>query len=345
MKNVRIIQPDDWHVHFRDGKMLNLVVPETDKIFGKCIVMPNLIPPITSNEQAQNYKKKILDNISNNLKIFLTIYLTENLKKNDLERAFLDKNIFAVKYYPQGATTNSSFGINKISKIFHILETMEKYKIPLLIHGEDVDPEVDIYDREKSFIDKILVEIIKRFPNLKITLEHITTEDAVKFILQSKNNIAASITPHHLSSDRNSMLVGGIKPHLYCLPILKRKYHKKALLTVATSGNKKFFLGTDSAPHQKQDKESSCGCAGIFNTKYSLQILTQIFDKENSLNNLEKFTSINGCNHYGLPINQNYLHLVKRDKPIKFSKILKKNHIEIVNYEPDFPVYWDIVWD
>ncbi len=342
MNEINIIQPDDWHVHFRDNEILKLIAPETKKIFGKCIVMPNLVPPVVNSQKAKRYKKEIIDCIGDNLKIYLTLYLTENLTKSELLEAFFNNDIFAVKLYPLGATTNSNFGIKNIKKIMPILELMSLNKIPLLIHGEDVDPDIDIFDREKSFIDKYLTKIVKDFPELKITLEHITTKEAVDFVLSSNNNIVASITPHHLASDRNSMLVGGIKPHLYCLPILKRRKHRDALVKIATSGNKKFFLGTDSAPHLKHDKESECGCAGVFNTKYCMQTLTQLFDDKNCLNNLESFTSLNGTKHYQLPVNKKKIKLIKSDKPIKFNKFLKKNNIQIKNYIPDFQVFWSL---
>ena len=341
MKKITIIQPDDWHVHFRDEEMLKLVVPETDKIFGKCIVMPNLVPPIINNRMAIEYQKRKKNYIRTNLKTYLTIYLTENTDVEDLVAAFKEKNVFAVKLYPLGATTNSNFGIKNLKNIMSVLATMEKNNIPLLIHGEETDPKIDIFDREKYFIDRTLSKIVRNFPKLRITLEHITTIDAIDYI-NSNENIVGSITPHHLASNRNDMLVGGIRPHLYCLPILKRKTHQEELIRVAISGNEKFFLGTDSAPHEIALKENHCGCAGVFNTTYTIQILTQIFENQRALNNLEKFVSINGARHYKLPINEKKINLIKKDEPIKFINKLKINNIEVKIYKPNFEVFWDI---
>tara|TARA_Y100001968_G_C19373581_1_gene726382 strand:- start:424 stop:1452 length:1029 start_codon:yes stop_codon:yes gene_type:complete len=340
MKKISIIQPDDWHVHFRDEEMLKLVVPETDKVFGKCIVMPNLVPPITNNSMAIEYQKRIKKHLKK-VKTYLTIYLTENTDAENLVTAFKEKNIFAVKLYPLGATTNSNFGIKNLKNIMSVLAIMEKNDIPLLIHGEDTDPNIDIFDREKYFIDRTLSKIVHSFPSLRITLEHITTFDAINFI-KSNSNIVGSITPHHLASNRNDMLVGGIRPHLYCLPILKRKAHQKELIKAAVSGNKKFFLGTDSAPHEIALKENQCGCAGVFNTTYTIQILTQIFENYKALNNLEKFVSINGSKHYKLPINKNKISLIKMNYPIKFKEKLKFNDIEVKIYKPNFDVFWNI---
>ncbi len=342
MKKITIIQPDDWHVHFRDEEMLKLVVPETDKIFGKCIVMPNLVPPITNNSMAIEYQKRIKKYVKKSLKTYLTIYLTENTDEDNLLTAFKEKNVFAVKLYPLGATTNSNFGIKNLESIMSVLSTMETNDIPLLIHGEDTDPKIDIFDREKYFIDRTLSKIVDRFPSLRITLEHITTFDAIDYIKLNKN-IVGSITPHHLASNRNDMLVGGIKPHLYCLPILKRKTHQEELIKVAVSGNEKFFLGTDSAPHEIALKENHCGCAGVFNTPYTIQILAQIFENNNALNNFEKFVSIHGSKHYKLPINKNKINLIKKDIPIKFVNKLKINDTEIKIYKPSFDVFWDII--
>ena len=302
-KTIIISSPNDMHVHFRDNEILKLVVPETDKIYENCIVMPNTVPPITNGEMAKDYKLRIMKNIKNNLNPLMTLYLNENTDKDDMIQAFKDKTIFAVKLYPQGATTNSDKGVKNLKNIFPLLNQMEINKIPLLIHGEDTDENIDIFDREKSFIDKYLTEIVRTFPQLKITLEHITTYDAVQYVNETAN-LGASITPHHLASNRNDMLVGGIRPHLYCLPILKRKKHQEALIKVATSGNKKFFLGTDSAPHEIKHKENICGCAGVFNTINSIEIITQIFDEADALSQLENFVSKNSAAFYKIPFNK-----------------------------------------
>ena len=341
LNTLSIKKPNDMHVHFRDEEMLSLVVPETDNIYQNCIVMPNTIPPITTGEMAKKYKSRINKFVTKGLNLLMTIYLTEYTDINDMIKSYHEKKIFALKLYPQGATTNSEKGVKNIESIFPILSEMEKNGIPLLIHGEDTDKSIDIFDREKSFIDKYLTKIITKFPNLNITLEHITTSEAVQFVKET-NNMAASITPHHLASNRNDMLVGGIKPHLYCLPILKRKKHQDALINAATSGNKKFFLGTDSAPHEVKLKENACGCAGVFNTINSIEIITQIFDFKNALENLENFVSTNSSYIYKLPVNQDVISLIKTNYSLKFPENLKKNKLKIKIYNPHFPVYWKI---
>ncbi len=341
INKLTIRTPNDMHVHFRDNDLLSLVVPQTDRYFNYCIVMPNLIPPITNQEMAIRYLNRIKKHIKKGLKPLMTFYLNEKIKIDDMIKAYKNKNIFALKLYPKGATTNSEMGVKNLENIFKILSSMEENNIPLLIHGEDTDKNIDIFDREKSFIDKYLFKIIREFPNLRIVLEHITTSDAVHFVKENKN-IAATITPHHLASNRNDMLVGGIRPHLYCLPILKRRNHQEALIKIATSGNKKFFLGTDSAPHDIKLKENDCGCAGVFNTVNSIEILTQIFDQQNSLKNLENFVSNNSANFYNLQQNESTITLIKMDMPINFPKSLKKNNVILKIYKPNFPVFWKI---
>ena len=345
MNEIEIIQPDDWHVHFRDGEMLNAVVPETTRHFARAIVMPNLIPPVTNGKQAQNYKTRIERAIPphNNFIPFMTLYLTEKTNKDELKEAYIKRLAFAAKLYPAGATTNSESGVKKIQNIMPILEVMSNIGMPLLIHGEVTNQEIDIFDREKEFIDKNLDFIHKELPDLKITLEHITTKEATSYVKEGNKNLVASITPHHLALNRNAIFVGGIKPHYYCLPILKREEHRKALIEVATNGNSKFFLGTDTAPHSNHDKESSCGCAGVFNATYCIPILTQIFDNENLLCNLEKFVSVNGAIHYGLETNKTSIKLSKQNDPVKFKKSIKANENYITIFQPDFNVFWKII--
>ena len=306
MEEIEIIKPDDWHVHFRDNEILKAVVPETSRHFARSIVMPNLTPPVLNAKDAIQYRKKIEKAIPENdqFEPFMTIYLTEETDKNDLKNAYENGLVFAVKLYPAGATTNSESGVKDIKKIMPVLETMAKIGMPLLIHGEVTDKEIDIFDREKVFIDNKLDFICKKLPELKITLEHITTEEATIYVNESNKNLVATITPHHLALNRNAMFAGGIRPHNYCLPILKREIHRQSLVKAATSGNPKFFLGTDTAPHLAYDKESECGCAGVFNATYCLSILAQIFDNEKAINKLEMFTSKNGALHYGLKFNK-----------------------------------------
>ena len=344
MEEIEIVKPDDWHVHFRDNEILEAVVPETTRHFSRCIVMPNLIPPILNAKQAIEYKKRIEKVIpkSDNFEALMTIYLTEETNKYELKDAYNNGAVFAVKLYPAGATTNSDSGVKDIKKVMPILEMMSEIGMPLLIHGEITDKEVDIFDREKIFIDQKLDFICKELPELKITLEHITTKEATEYVEENKKKLVASITPHHLALNRNAIFVGGIRPHNYCLPILKREIHRQALIKAATTGNKKFFLGTDTAPHLKKDKENSCGCAGIFNASYCIAVLTQIFEEEKSLNNLEKFISINGASHYQLPLNSNKIKIVKRDYPVKLNKFILVGSDKITVFNPNFEIFWEV---
>lgn len=344
MKEIEIIKPDDWHVHFRDNNILQKVVPETTRHFARSMVMPNLIPPILNGKDATKYKKKIEEAIPKNqlFEPFMTIYLTENTDKNDLKEAYKNGFVFAVKLYPAGATTNSDSGVKDLRKVVPILETMAEIGMPLLIHGEVTDKKVDIFDREKAFIDEKLSFICKILPELKITIEHITTKEATEFVKDSNQNLAASITPHHLALNRNAMFVGGIRPHYYCLPVLKREMHRSSLIEAAISESDKFFLGTDTAPHMINDKESECGCAGIFNSTYCLPILAQIFDNENSIKNLENFVSKNGAKHYNLPLNRERIKIRKLNKKVIFKKYLDLGYDKIKIFEPDFPIFWEV---
>ena len=344
MNTLEIIKPDDWHVHFRESPLLEKLVPETSKVFNRAIVMPNLVEPITNSKIALSYKKKILQYSTNNTFFdpLITFYLNDKMSINDLVNAFKEKIIFAAKLYPLGATTNSSKGVSKISNMFKIFEKMSEHKIPLLIHGEVNIKEIDVFDREKVFIENHLTPICKNFPNLKITLEHITTKFAVDFVNDSSNNLKASITPHHLILNRTNMLEHTIKPHYYCLPILKREEDRKALLNAAFNKNKNFFMGTDSAPHDVKNKETDCGCAGIFNTINCVQILAQVFENNGQLNMLENFISVNGAFHYELPLNSEKIRLKKVKKPIEFPKELKINNIKIKVFKPNFDVFWQL---
>ena len=344
MKEIEIIKPDDWHVHFRDNDILKAVIPETTKHFARSIVMPNLTPPILNGKEAIEYKERIKNSIpkSHNFEPFMTIYLTENTDKFELSKSFQEELVFAAKLYPAGATTNSDSGVKDIKKIMPVLETMSEIGMPLLIHGEVTHKEVDIFDREKVFIDQSLDFICKELPELKITLEHITTQEATEYVYEGNENLVASITPHHLALNRNSIFVGGIKPHNYCLPILKREKHRQALVKVATNGNRNFFLGTDTAPHFASDKENCCGCAGIFNASYCISILTQIFEDAKSLENLESFISINGASHYQLPTNSTKIKIIKRDRPIKFKEFILVGSEKIIIFNPGFKTFWEV---
>ena len=308
------MRPDDWHLHLRDGSVMKSVVSMSAKQMGRAIIMPNLIKPITNTALAVAYHERIIGALpeASGFSPLMTLYLTDNTTKKEIIDAANTKEVFAVKLYPSGATTNSNNGVTSIRKIYPALEAMQTTGMPLLIHGEVIDPDVDIFDREAVFIQSILIKIIQEFPDLKIVLEHITTKDAVDFVRESNKNIAATITPHHLLANRTQMLSGGIKPHLYCLPILKRQVpHQESLIEAATSGNPKFFLGTDSAPHDKSLKESACGCAGIFSANAAIELYAEAFDRCGQIKRLEAFASFFGPDFYGLPRNSEKVTLEK----------------------------------
>lgn len=310
-QEIIITRPDDWHLHVRDGEALNTTVPHTAATFGRAIIMPNLKPPVTTTAEAESYRQRILDarpagNVFNPL---MTLYLTDRLSPEEIQKAAAHPDIYAVKYYPAGATTNSDSGVTAIENVYPALEAMSEAGLPLLLHGEVTDHHVDIFDREKRFIDTILSPLLERFPDLRVVLEHITTADAAQFVSQASSNIAATLTPQHLMYNRNDMLVGGVRPHLYCLPILKRNTHQTALLEAAISGSPKFFLGTDSAPHAMHTKETSCGCAGCYSAFAAMPLYAEIFEQAGALDKLEAFASFHGADFYGLPRNEDKIVL------------------------------------
>ena len=309
-----ITQPDDWHLHLRDGEALTSVAPFTAKQFARAIIMPNLNPPVTTVVMAVEYLDRILAAVEgSDFEPLMTLYLTDNTSPDEIIAARKSCFIKGLKLYPAGATTNSDAGVTDIRNCDAALEEMQKSGLPLLIHGEVTDPQVDVFDRESVFIDKILQPLRQRFPELKIVFEHITTKEAADFVLQSGDNIGATITPQHLLFNRNALFQGGLQPHNYCLPVLKRDIHQQALLAVIRSGNNKFFLGTDSAPHAKHKKESACGCAGIFSAHAAIEIYTTIFEQQNALDKLEAFASFNGPDFYGLPRNSKTITLIKEE--------------------------------
>ena len=312
-KTITITKPDDWHLHLRDGEMLGTTVPHTARSFSRAIVMPNLKPPVTTVEQALAYRQRILDALptDTNFSPLMTLYLTDNLAQEELVRLSEEPAVVAVKYYPAGATTNSDSGVSSIDRVMPSLEVMAKRGIPLLIHGEVTDGEIDIFDREQRFIDTVLTPLRAQLPELKVVLEHITTANAVEFVSEQNSNVAATITVHHLLYNRNHLLAGGVRPHFYCLPVLKRNSHQLALIEAATSGNPKFFLGTDSAPHHKGDKEAACGCAGIYTAPGALELYAEVFDQADALDRLEGFASLYGPRFYGLPVNTEKISLVR----------------------------------
>ncbi|CQI87794.1 dihydroorotase [Yersinia rohdei] len=312
-KTLKIRRPDDWHIHLRDDEMLSTVLPYTSEVFARAIVMPNLTPPIISVASAIAYRERILAAIPADHKFtpLMTCYLTNTLDVNELTRGFTEGVFTAAKLYPANATTNSTHGVSNIPAIYPLFEQMQKLGMPLLIHGEVTDAAIDIFDREARFIDQVLEPIRRTFPELKIVFEHITTKDAADYVLAGNRFLGATITPQHLMFNRNHMLVGGIRPHLFCLPILKRSTHQEALRQAVASGSERFFLGTDSAPHTQHRKESSCGCAGVFNAPAALAAYATVFEEMNALQHLEAFCSLNGPAFYGLPVNQDFVELIQ----------------------------------
>ena len=313
-----LTRPDDWHLHVRDGAAMASVIGHTARQFARAIIMPNLKPPVTTTELAVAYRERILAALpdGSDFQPLMTLYLTDSTSPDEISRAKSSGVVFAVKLYPAGATTNADSGVTQIQKTYPTLAAMEAHGLPLLVHGEATDPSVDVFDREKVFIDQQLLPITKQFPNLRIVFEHITTKDAVDFVLETGDNIGATITPHHLLLNRNAMLVGGIHPHNYCLPVLKRETHREALVTAATSGNAKFFLGTDSAPHAKGAKESACGCAGIYSAHAALELYATVFDQADALDKLEGFASHFGADFYRLPRNTDRITLQRAEQTI-----------------------------
>jgi dihydroorotase len=308
-----LIQPDDWHLHVRDGKTLDSVIPPTARRFARAIIMPNLRPPVTTVDQAREYRDRILAAVpeGESFDPLMTLYLTDVMQPDEIRKGKESSIVTAVKMYPAGATTNSDAGVTDIKNAYPVFEAMQEVGMPFLVHGEVVDPDVDVFDREAFFIERVLAPLRKDFPDLKVVFEHITTENAVDYVLEGGDNIAATITPQHLLYNRNAILVGGIHPHFYCLPVLKRETHRKALVRAATGGNPRFFLGTDSAPHQKGHKETSCGCAGMYSAPAALELYAEAFEQADALDQLEAFASLNGPRFYGLPVNEGTITLVK----------------------------------
>ena len=312
-ETITIRRPDDWHVHLRDGDMLRAVAPFTARQFARAIVMPNLPDPVTTMVAARGYRARILDAVGDGAGFtpLMTCYLTDTIDPNEIEKGFAEGVFAAAKLYPAGATTNSDRGVTDIANIHPVLERMEKIGMPLLVHGEVTRPDVDIFDREARFIEDVMAPMMGRFPGLKIVFEHITTGDAAAFVRANGGRIGATITAHHLVINRNAIFQGGIRPHMYCLPVAKREDHRLALRRAATSGDACFFLGTDTAPHSVEAKETACGCAGIFTAATALEIYAQVFDEEGALANLEAFASLNGPGFYGLPANTGTVTLAR----------------------------------
>ena len=311
---ITITQPDDWHLHLRDGDAMKAVLPDTARRFARAIIMPNLSPPVTTTAAAGAYRDRILAALppGSSFLPLMTLYLTDNSRPEEIRAAKSAGFVLAVKYYPAGATTNSDAGVTDIRRCFDTFEIMAEIGMPLLIHGEVTDPSVDVFDRENVFIERTLIALVQRFPRLKIVVEHITTANAVKFVLSAPDNVAATITAHHLLLNRNDIFRGGIRPHHYCLPVLKREEHRQALVKAATSGNPKFFLGTDSAPHARHTKEAGCGCAGIYTAHGGIELYAEAFEAAGTLDKLEGFAAFFGPDFYGLPRNRERITLSKK---------------------------------
>ncbi len=315
MDRLTIARPDDWHLHLRDGQVMASVLEDTARRFGRAIVMPNLTPPVCTTQQALDYRERILGELpeGSSFDPLMTLYLTDDTRPEEIARAKFSGRVHGIKLYPAGATTNSDAGVTRLSRCFQTLEKMEQLGLPLLIHGEVTDPMVDVFDREKAFVDEVLGPIVERFSNLKIVLEHVTTRDAVQYVEVTGSNVAATITPHHLLLNRNALFLGGIRPHHFCLPVLKREAHREALVAAATSGNPKFFLGTDSAPHSRASKEAACGCAGVYNAHAAIELYATAFEEAGALDKLEGFASHFGADFYGLPRNQDTITLIRKE--------------------------------
>ncbi|OYX08145.1 MAG: dihydroorotase, partial [Sphingomonadales bacterium 32-68-7] len=323
MDTLTIRRPDDWHVHLRDGAMLQAVAPFTARQFARAIVMPNLVPPVTTAAAARAYRERIIA-AAPGFTPLMTCYLTDAADPDDLAQGFADGVFTAAKLYPAGATTNSANGVTDLSRIYPVLERMQDIGMVLCVHGEVTDPDVDVFDREAVFIDRVLGPLLRDLPGLRVVFEHATTEQAVAFVEAAGDTVAATITPQHLHLNRNAMLVGGIRPHAYCLPVAKREQHRLALRRAATSGSPKFFLGTDSAPHTRETKEAACGCAGIFNAPYALESYLAVFEAEGALDRFEGFASEHGARFYGLPLNDGTVTLerVPTDVPAQIGAVV-----------------------
>ena len=341
---LQITTPDDWHLHLRDGPVMKSVLSYTSFWCKRAIVMPNLVPPVVTAAAAAAYRDRITDALEEGVDFtpLMTLYLTEQTNADDLAAAVKGGIATAVKLYPAGATTNSASGVKDINKVMPVLEVLAETGAPLLVHGEVTDPDIDIFDREAIFIERVLAPLHERLPQLKVVFEHITTRQAVEFVMAANDQIAATVTPHHLIINRNAYLAGGIKPHYYCLPVAKRETHRLALLDAVFTGTDKFFLGTDSAPHVDMAKLQPCGCAGIFNAPNTLACLAQLFDDAGCLDRLEGFTSVYGPQFYGLDVNSDKLTLVKHDTPQPVPQPVQTTEGAITVFDPQMDVFWSV---
>ncbi len=344
MTTLTIRRPDDWHLHLRDGAMRKAVLPHTSAHFARAIIMPNLVPPVVTGADAAAYRKRILDALpaGHDFTPLMTLYLTETTDPDDVAAAAADGLITAVKLYPAGATTNSQSGVRDIENAMPVLEKMAEIGLPLCVHGEVTDPDIDIFDREAVFIERVLAPLREGLPELRIVMEHVTTKDGVDYVRSQPKNLGATVTTHHLIINRNAILVGGIRPHYYCLPVAKREHHRLALREAATSGDSRFFLGTDSAPHVDPLKECACGCAGIFTAINTMPLLAHVFEEENALDRLEAFASLNGPDYYGLAPNETRITLTKYDEPTAFPPKIDTGDGPVTVFDPGFAVHWAV---
>ncbi|SMH29551.1 dihydroorotase [Maritimibacter sp. HL-12] len=342
-QTLTIRRPDDWHLHLRDGSMLSAVLPETARHFARAIVMPNLVPPVVTGADAAAYRARIMAALPEAMTFtpLMTLYLTEETDPADVKAAAESGLVTAVKLYPAGATTNSASGVRDFDKVRPVLETMAEISLPLCVHGEVTTPEVDIFDREAVFIDTVLDPIRRATPGLRVVMEHITTKDGVDYVATGGDDLGGTITTHHLIINRNHLLVGGIKPHYYCLPVAKREEHRLALRAAATGGNPRFFLGTDSAPHLTHLKEHACGCAGVFSATNTMSCLAEVFEQEGALDRLEGFTSLNGPAFYRLPVNAETITLTRGD-PVTYPATIATDDGPVTLFDPGFALHWRV---
>ena len=342
---ITLTRPDDWHLHLRDGAMLDAVTPDTAADFGRALIMPNLVPPVVTGADAAAYRDRIMAAIPAGADFtpMMTLYLTEGTDPGDLVAAAKSGLITAVKLYPAGATTNSASGVRDIDRVMPVLEAMAEAGVPLCVHGEVTDPEIDIFDREAVFIDRVLDPLRTRLPQLRVVMEHVTTSDGVEYVKGGGDSIAATLTTHHLFINRNHILAGGIRPHYYCLPVAKRESHRRALLTAATSGDAAFFLGTDSAPHLDQAKLAPCGCAGIYTAPNTLACLAQIFEAEGALDRLNGFVAVHGAAFYGVPVNGGTVTLRRETdaQPVPEARATPEGALTV--FDPMVPIHWTVV--
>ena len=342
-QSLTLRRPDDWHLHLRDGAMLQGVLPESARHFARAIIMPNLVPPVVTGKDAAAYRDRILAALPEGADFtpLMTLYLTEETDPQDLAAAHASGLITAVKLYPAGATTNSASGVRDFDRVRGVLEKMAEIGCPLCVHGEVTDPEIDIFDREAVFIDRVLDPVRRATPGLRVVMEHLTTADGVAYVKANEKDLGATITTHHLIINRNHILVGGIKPHYYCLPVAKRENHRLALVEAATSGDARFFLGTDSAPHSDANKESACGCAGCFTATNTMSCLAEVFEREGALDRLEGFASLNGPAFYDLPPNEERITLIK-GAPVTYPAKIETGAGPVTVFDPGFPLHWRV---